>query len=104
VSELIKLRNERLQKQQEEAEALEAKKVVIKPESKALIHPAKEITIDTLRGLYWMASADHLGPKEYFPDGKKATKPEVKRRLNDLLHTYEGVGAFLKSLQEFVFS
>jgi len=58
---------------------------------------SKEITMDTLRGLYWMASTDHIGDK-------KATRGQLKRKLNDLMSTKAGFQQFLKSLQEYVFS
>jgi len=57
----------------------------------------KEITIDTLRGLYWMATLDHVGDK-------KTPRGPLKRKLNDLLLTKEGMRTLLKSLEEYVFS
>ena len=96
----------------EEAKKAEIKalpgKVVSKP-----IHPApievevlqdatgpvssKEINMDTLRGLYWLATAEHVGDK-------KATRGQLKHKLNDILLTKDGMRALLKSLQEFVFT
>jgi len=58
---------------------------------------SKEITIDTLRGLYWMATPDHVGDK-------KTARGPLKRKLNDLLLTKDGMRTFLKSLEEHVFS
>jgi hypothetical protein len=59
--------------------------------------PGKEITIDTLRGLYWMATPEHVGDK-------KMPRGQLKSKLNDLLLTKAGMRMFLKSLEEFVFS
>ncbi len=58
---------------------------------------SKEITIDTLRGLYWMATKDHIGDK-------KASRSKLKGWLNSLLLTKDGMRTFLKSLEQFVFS
>lgn len=116
------LRELMLQKQQEEAakqaEASKAKE--IKPVEKSVAKQApkprvakpktvespsqvsehvitKDITIDTLRGLYWLATTEHVGDK-------KASRGQMKQRLNDLLLTKDGMRTLLKSLEEFVFS
>ncbi|HME56645.1 MAG TPA: hypothetical protein VKM55_30875 [Candidatus Lokiarchaeia archaeon] len=57
----------------------------------------KEITIDTLRGLYWMATSEHIGDK-------KTPRGPLKQKLNELLLTKEGMRQFLNSLEQFVFS
>jgi len=57
----------------------------------------KGISMDTLRGLYWLATADHVGDK-------KATRGQLKRKLNDLLLTKDGMRVLLRSLEQFVFS
>lgn len=67
------------------------------PISKPVDIPPVEIPIDALRGLYWMATPDHVGDK-------KATRGQMKRKVNDTLLTKEGMRTFLQSLEKFVFS
>jgi hypothetical protein len=116
VSELIKLRNERLQKQQEEAErAKKIEKPALKPRAKPAPKPkvikhdepvqdVKKPNIDFYRGLYQASSPDHQGAKEKFTDGQKATLQALKRRVKGLLLTPDGMHTFLNYLNEHVFS
>jgi len=110
------LREMALQRQQEEArKAPEVKEVISQPITTVPIHPApeleqisargseaikepaKEITMDTLRGLYWLATPEHIGDK-------KASRSQLKGRLNDILLTKDGMRTFLASLEKHVFS
>jgi len=57
----------------------------------------REITLDTLRGLYWLATPDHVSDK-------KASAADLKAKLADLLQTKNGMRTLLRSLDKFVFS
>ena len=58
---------------------------------------SKKISSDTLRGLYWLATTDHVGDK-------KATRAQLKRKVRDRLLTMDGMRVLLNSLEKFVFS
>ena len=55
------------------------------------------ITLDTLRGLYWLTTRDHI-------TDKKSSAAELKEKLSDLLQTKDGMRTLLRSLDKFVFS
>jgi hypothetical protein len=57
----------------------------------------KEITIDAYRGLWWLATDEHVGDK-------KMTRGQIKGKLKDRLLSKEGMRTLLKSLEEYVFS
>ena len=97
--EAEKKRQEAAAKQAELAKAKEleqASKIkLVRVEKPIPVSP--EISIDTLRGLYWLATAEHVGDK-------KATRGEMKRRLKGLLLTPAGMRTLLNSLEKHVFS
>ena len=58
---------------------------------------SREITLDTLRGLYWLATPNHV-------TDKKSSAADLKVKLSDLLQSKDGMRTLLRSLDKFVFS